>query len=242
MHRLLSAVTARAATRGVWAWGCGRRGAHQRARLPQLGPGWVGGLGLGLGLALGVKLAGGLRGAVPTPPPAAPDPEASPEAERPPPPEESLAGWSPQTPVPPISRRFARAIDSSRDLLHRIKVRRRGGGGDPEPGSPSWVSTRNGALRWSSSRAERTPPRAVGCPQSASEKDFPFSDLPASERRSWGVAQVGGGGHRPPRGPPLPSLGASPAHPAPLSARSGLSRCGRGPGGEGGAKPGEWSR
>lgn len=58
MYRLLSAVTARAATPG--GWGCGRRGAHQRAGLPQLGAGWVGGLGLGLGLglALGVKLAG----------------------------------------------------------------------------------------------------------------------------------------------------------------------------------------
>lgn len=126
MYRLLSTVTARAATRGVWAWGCSWRGAHQRARLPQLGPGWVGGLGLGLGLALGVKLAGGLRGAAPAPPPAAPDPEALPQAEPPPPQEQSLAPWSLQTPAPPTSRRFARAIDSSRDLLHRIKVRRHG--------------------------------------------------------------------------------------------------------------------
>lgn len=190
MYRLLSAVTARAATRGAWTWGCGRRGAHQRARLPQLGPGWVGGLGLGLGLALGVKLAGGLRGAAPAPPPAAPDPEASPLAERPPPQEESLAGWSPQKPAPPTSRRFARAIDSSRDLLHRIKVRRQRGGGNREPGSPSWASPWHRAPRWSSPRAKQTPPRAVGFPRSAAEKDFPFSDLLASVRRCRVVAQV----------------------------------------------------
>ncbi|XP_045396647.1 serine beta-lactamase-like protein LACTB, mitochondrial isoform X1 [Lemur catta] len=118
MHRLLSAVTVRAATPGGQAWGCGRRRAHQRAGLPPLGHGWVGGLGLGLGLALGVKLAGGLRGATPAQPPAAADPEASPQAE---PQEQSLAPWSPQSPAPPASRCFARAIESSRDLLHRIK-------------------------------------------------------------------------------------------------------------------------
>ncbi|XP_059036703.1 serine beta-lactamase-like protein LACTB, mitochondrial isoform X2 [Mustela lutreola] len=121
MYRLLSALTARAATPGGWAWGCGRRGAHQRAGLPPLGPGWVGGLGLGLGLALGVKLAGGLRGAAPAQSPAAPDPEGSPQAEPLPTQEQPLAPWSAQTPMPPPSRRFARAIDSSRDLLHRIK-------------------------------------------------------------------------------------------------------------------------
>ncbi|XP_027427727.1 serine beta-lactamase-like protein LACTB, mitochondrial isoform X2 [Zalophus californianus] len=121
MYRLLSAVTTRAATPGGCAWGRGRRGAHQRAGLPPLGPGWVGGLGLGLGLALGVKLADGLRGAAPAQPPAAPDPEASPQAEQLPPQEQPLAPWSAQTPMPPPSRRFARAIDSSRDLLHRIK-------------------------------------------------------------------------------------------------------------------------
>uniref|UniRef100_A0A3Q2HTX6 Lactamase beta n=1 Tax=Equus caballus TaxID=9796 RepID=A0A3Q2HTX6_HORSE len=121
MYRLLSAVTARATTPRGWAWGSGRRGAHQRAGLPPLGPSWVGGLGLGLGLALGVKLAGGLRGAAPSPLPAAPDPEASPQTEPLPPQELSLAPWSPQTPAPPHSRRFARAIESSRDLLHRIK-------------------------------------------------------------------------------------------------------------------------
>ncbi|XP_053784876.1 serine beta-lactamase-like protein LACTB, mitochondrial isoform X2 [Desmodus rotundus] len=124
MYRLPSAVTTRATTPGGSTWGCGRRAAHYRARLPQLGPGWVGGLGLGLGLALGVKLAGGLRGAAPTPSPTDPDPEASPQVETPPlspPKEQPLAPWSPQTPTPPTSRLYARAIDSSRDLLHRIK-------------------------------------------------------------------------------------------------------------------------
>nr|XP_011751833.1 serine beta-lactamase-like protein LACTB, mitochondrial isoform X1 [Macaca nemestrina] len=119
MYRLLSAVTVRAAAPGGLASSCGRRGVHQRAGLPPLGHGWVGGLGLGLGLALGVKLAGGLRGAAPAQSPAAPDPEASPLAE--PPQAQSLAQWSPQTPAPPHSRGFARAIESSRDLLHRIK-------------------------------------------------------------------------------------------------------------------------
>ncbi|XP_011361678.1 serine beta-lactamase-like protein LACTB, mitochondrial isoform X1 [Pteropus vampyrus] len=119
MYRLLSAVTARAATPG--GWGCGRRGAHQRAGLPHLGAGWVGGLGLGLGLALGVKLAGALRSAAPAPPPSDPDPETLPQAEPQAPKEQPLATWSPQTPELSRSRRFARAIDSSRDLLHRIK-------------------------------------------------------------------------------------------------------------------------
>ncbi|XP_059555212.1 serine beta-lactamase-like protein LACTB, mitochondrial [Myotis daubentonii] len=125
MYRLLLAVTTRAATPRGWAWGCPRRGAHQRAGsgLPRLGPGWAGGLGLGLGLALGVKLAGALRGAAPATPPAAPDPdpEASPQAEQPPPREQPLAPRSPQTPTASPPRRYARAIDSSRDLLHRIK-------------------------------------------------------------------------------------------------------------------------
>ncbi|KAM8781640.1 serine beta-lactamase-like protein LACTB, mitochondrial isoform 2-T2 [Rhynchonycteris naso] len=122
MYRLPSVVTTRAATPGGWAWGCGRRGAHHRAGLPPFGPGWVGGLGLGLGLALGVKLAGELRGASPAPPPATPDSEGSPQAEPPPPPpDQALASWSLQTPTPPTSRRYARAIDNSRDLLHRIK-------------------------------------------------------------------------------------------------------------------------
>ncbi|KAM5292504.1 serine beta-lactamase-like protein LACTB, mitochondrial isoform 2-T2 [Ctenodactylus gundi] len=116
MLRVLSAVRARPATPGGRAWSRGRRGDHQRAGSAPLGRGWVGGgLGLGLGLALGAKLAGGLRGAVP----AAPDPEAALQAELPP--EPSLAPSSPQTPAPPTTRGFARAIESSRDLLHRIK-------------------------------------------------------------------------------------------------------------------------
>lgn len=188
MYRLPSAVTTRAATPGGLPWGCGRRAAHYRARLP-LGPGWVGGLGLGLGLALGVKLAGGLRGAAPAPSPTVPDPEVSPQVETPPlspPKDQPLAPWSPQTPTPPTSRLYARAIDSSRDLLHRIKVRRRGskavGNPAPQPG--------NGTAR-STPQAELTPIRAMGCPRSASEKDFPFSDRPATVTRSWGVAQIG---------------------------------------------------
>lgn len=126
MYRLLSTVTARAATPGSWACGRGQRAAHHRAGLPPLGPGWVGGLGLGLGLALGVKLAGGLRGAPPAQSPGAPDLEALPQAESLPSQEQPLAQWSPQIPMPSPTRRFARAIDSSRDLLHRIKVWRQG--------------------------------------------------------------------------------------------------------------------
>nr|XP_012805096.2 serine beta-lactamase-like protein LACTB, mitochondrial [Jaculus jaculus] len=118
MYRLLSGVTALgAATPGAPARGCGRRWAHQRAGAPTLGPGWVGGLGLGLGLglALGVKLAGGgLRGADPAQPPAAaPDPDT--------PQEPCHAPGTPHSPEPPPARCFARAIESSRDLLHRIK-------------------------------------------------------------------------------------------------------------------------
>uniref|UniRef100_A0A8C0ZTU5 Beta-lactamase-related domain-containing protein n=1 Tax=Castor canadensis TaxID=51338 RepID=A0A8C0ZTU5_CASCN len=119
MYRLLSAVTAETATIGGRVWGCGRRGAHWRAGLPPLGYGWAGGLGLGLGLALGAKLAGGLRGATPAQLPDTPDPEAQPLAE--PPQEPSLALRAPQTPAPSPAKCFARAIDSSRDLLHRIK-------------------------------------------------------------------------------------------------------------------------
>ncbi|XP_055973666.1 serine beta-lactamase-like protein LACTB, mitochondrial [Sorex fumeus] len=118
MHRFLRVVTVRPPNPVGRAWAGGRRGAHQSARRLPFGPGLAGGLGLGLGLALGAKLAGGLRGAVPAPP----DPEASPQAEPPPlPPEQPLAPWSPQAPAPRPSGRFARAIDSSRDLLHRIK-------------------------------------------------------------------------------------------------------------------------
>uniref|UniRef100_A0A8D1WJQ7 Serine beta-lactamase-like protein LACTB, mitochondrial n=1 Tax=Sus scrofa TaxID=9823 RepID=A0A8D1WJQ7_PIG len=49
------------------------------------------------------------------------DPESPILSEPLPPQEQPLAPWSPHTPVPPHARRFARAIDSSRDLLHRIK-------------------------------------------------------------------------------------------------------------------------
>ncbi|KAM4829537.1 serine beta-lactamase-like protein LACTB, mitochondrial isoform 3-T3 [Thomomys bottae] len=115
MYRLLSAATARAsATRGR-ARGCGRRGTHQRAGLPPLSHGWVGGLGLGLGLALGAKLAGALKGAVPV----QLDPEAPLQAESLP--EQPLAPGCLQALDPPPSKCFARAIANSRDLLHRIK-------------------------------------------------------------------------------------------------------------------------
>ncbi|KAL6050192.1 hypothetical protein STEG23_015200 [Scotinomys teguina] len=116
MYRLLSSVTARAAAATGPAWSGGRRGAHGRASLPVLGLGWAGGLGLGLGLALGAKLAVGLRGASPIQSPA--DPEAA-GAEMPH--EQALSPGSPHTPAPPSARGFSRAIESSRDLLHRIK-------------------------------------------------------------------------------------------------------------------------
>ncbi|XP_052043913.1 serine beta-lactamase-like protein LACTB, mitochondrial isoform X2 [Apodemus sylvaticus] len=117
MYRLLSNVTARAATTAGPAWGGGRRGAHRRPGLPVLGLGWAGGLGLGLGLALGAKLVVGLRGAVPVQSPA--DPEASGVTELPH--EQAPGPGIPHTPVPPAARGFSRAIESSRDLLHRIK-------------------------------------------------------------------------------------------------------------------------
>lgn len=190
MYRLPLAVTTRAATPRGWAWGCGRRGAHQRAGsgLPRLGPGWAGGLGLGLGLALGVKLAGALRGAAPAPPPAAPDPdaEASPQAEQPPPREQPLAPRSPQTPTASPPRRYARAIDSSRDLLHRIKVLRRGA---PAAGTPER------APRGSSPRAEPTPAWAT------------HGQLP---RRPWSDAL--GGLPNSGRSPPFPFQGSNSAH------------------------------
>lgn len=118
MYRLLSSVTARAAATTGPSWSRGRRGAHGRPGLPVTSLGWAGGLGLGLGLALGAKLAVGLRGAVPTQSPA--DPEAA-SAEQPQ--EQTLGPGSPHTPAPPAARGFSRAIESSRDLLHRIKVR-----------------------------------------------------------------------------------------------------------------------
>ncbi|MEJ1285493.1 serine beta-lactamase-like protein LACTB, mitochondrial isoform X3 [Cricetulus griseus] len=116
MYRLLSSVTARAAATTGPAWSGGRRGAHGRPGLPVMSLGWAGGLGLGLGLALGAKLAVGLRGAVPTQSPA--DPEAVGAEE---PHEQTLGPWSPHTPALPAARGFSRAIESSRDLLHRIK-------------------------------------------------------------------------------------------------------------------------
>ncbi|XP_075821491.1 serine beta-lactamase-like protein LACTB, mitochondrial isoform X2 [Microtus pennsylvanicus] len=116
MYRLLSSVTARAAAATGPAWSGGRRGAHGRPGLPVLGLGWAGGLGLGLGLALGAKLAVGLRSAGPTQSPA--DPEAA-GAELPH--EQALSPGSPHTPASPAAKGFSRAIESSRDLLHRIK-------------------------------------------------------------------------------------------------------------------------
>ncbi|KAM7337372.1 hypothetical protein ACRRTK_003491 [Alexandromys fortis] len=118
MYRLLSSVTARAAAATGPAWSGGRRGAHGRPGLPVLGLGWAGGLGLGLGLALGAKLVVGLRSAGPTQSPA--DPEAA-GAELPH--EQALSPGSPHTPASPAAKGFSRAIESSRDLLHRIKVR-----------------------------------------------------------------------------------------------------------------------
>lgn len=117
MYRLLSNVTARTATTAGPAWSGGRRGAHRRPGLPVLGLGWAGGLGLGLGLALGAKLVVGLRGAVPVQSPA--DPETSGATELPL--EQAPGPGIPHAPVPPAARGFSRAIESSRDLLHRIK-------------------------------------------------------------------------------------------------------------------------
>lgn len=176
MYRLLRAVITGTGTptlrAGARAWGHeSSRGAPRSARPLPLGLGWglAGGLGLGLGLALGAKLAGGLRGAVPAPPP---DPEASPQAEPlpSPPPEPALAPGSAPSPLPPHGRRsFARAIDSSRDLLHRIKVRPWAGAAAPGDGSLS--------------SARRTPPRPSG-------EDFPFPRSRAFGAPFLGVAQV----------------------------------------------------
>lgn len=117
MYRFLSSVTSRATATAGPALGGGRRGAHRRPGLPMLSLGWAGGLGLGLGLALGAKLAIGLRSAVPIQSPA--DPEASGATELPQ--EQAPGPGSPHTPAPPAARGFSRAIESSRDLLHRIK-------------------------------------------------------------------------------------------------------------------------
>lgn len=190
MYRLLSAVTARAATPGGWAWGRGRRAAHHRAGLPLLGPGWVGGLGLGLGLALGVKLAGGLRGAAPTQSPGAPDPEASPQAEPLPPQEQPLAPWSAQTPMLPPTRRFARAIDSSRDLLHRIKVRRRGRR-LPRTRRPATGVTPEWGVLVVISRARADPTPGGGMPAVGFQEGLPVPRPPGHGQTFLGVAQVG---------------------------------------------------
>ncbi|XP_036593035.1 serine beta-lactamase-like protein LACTB, mitochondrial [Trichosurus vulpecula] len=121
MYRFLGAATRRSVPpkswSGQWRW------SHQQSKWT-LGHGWVGGLGLGLGLglALGAKLASGLRSASPAPSPGAPRPDESPLGEpltlTPAP-----AGLPRQQPAPPPPppERFARAIESSRDLLHRIK-------------------------------------------------------------------------------------------------------------------------
>ncbi|XP_028637300.1 serine beta-lactamase-like protein LACTB, mitochondrial [Grammomys surdaster] len=117
MYRLLSSVTARAAATPGPVWAGGRRGAHWRPGLPVLGFGWAGGLGLGLGLALGAKLVVGLRGAVPVQSPADPEASSATELSH----EQAPGPGSPTTPAPPAARGFSRAIESSRDLLHRIK-------------------------------------------------------------------------------------------------------------------------
>ncbi|XP_072469351.1 serine beta-lactamase-like protein LACTB, mitochondrial [Notamacropus eugenii] len=114
MHRFLGAAARRAVS--PHSRSGPRRWSHRQSRWT-LGHGWVGGLGLGLGLALGAKLAGGLRGASPVPSPGAPRPDESPLGEPPAP--APLPRQPPAPPPPP--ERFARAIASSRDLLHRIK-------------------------------------------------------------------------------------------------------------------------
>ncbi|XP_074150997.1 serine beta-lactamase-like protein LACTB, mitochondrial [Sminthopsis crassicaudata] len=116
MYRFLGAVTRRALP--PEGWGGPRRRYHPRSK-GALGPGWVGGLGLGLGLALGAKLASGLSGASPAPSPGAPGPEESLQVE----PLSPIPALLPrqQSAPPPPPERFARAIESSRDLLHRIK-------------------------------------------------------------------------------------------------------------------------
>lgn len=202
MYRLLWAVTARAATPG--GWGCGRRGAHQRAGLPQLGASWVGGLGLGLGLglALGLKLAGTLRSAAPAPPPSDPDPETSPQAEPQAPKEQRLAAWSPQTSELPRSRRFARAIDSSpRPAAQDQGAAARGVDGW-EPGLRSLASPRNGApsLVISPVRADPTP--GGGMPAVSCRRKLPVFRPPDRDQMLLGVARVGAEvtarpGHRP---------------------------------------------
>ncbi|KAM9062158.1 serine beta-lactamase-like protein LACTB, mitochondrial [Sarcophilus harrisii] len=116
MYRLLGAVARRAMPPESGAGP--RRRHHPRSRWTP-GHGWAGGLGLGLGLALGAKLVSGLRGASPAPSPGAPGPDESLQGE----PLSPVPALLPraQSAPPPPPERFARAIESSRDLLHRIK-------------------------------------------------------------------------------------------------------------------------
>lgn len=172
MYRLLSAVTARAAATWDRAWDWGRRGTHGRAGLPPIGPGWAAGLGLGMGLVLGANLVGGLRSAAPAQTPA--DPEESGQVE--PAAEQVLGPGSPHSPTPPNCRGFSRAIESSRDLLRRIKVRRRG---PHSPGSPQ-----NPAEYWS--------PRLCGPHPGGSWRLPRTSGFPTARQQAdaLGVAQV----------------------------------------------------
>ncbi|XP_074090437.1 serine beta-lactamase-like protein LACTB, mitochondrial isoform X2 [Macrotis lagotis] len=107
MYRLLASAARRPAPPG--GWGAQRRGSHRRAAWPP-GRAWAGGLGLGLGLglALGAQLVSGPRGESPAAP--AEPPQGAPPCPEP-----------PRAPPPPAPERFSRAIESSRDLLHRIK-------------------------------------------------------------------------------------------------------------------------
>ncbi|XP_044518370.1 serine beta-lactamase-like protein LACTB, mitochondrial [Gracilinanus agilis] len=118
MYRLLGAAIRRAIPGE--SYGGQRRRSHQQAKWP-LGHGWVGGLGLGLGLALGAKLVSELRGASPSSSSGAPRPDELAPGELLTPALVQLPRQPPAPPHPPASERYARAIESSRDLLHRIK-------------------------------------------------------------------------------------------------------------------------
>lgn len=167
MYRLLSSVTARAAATTGPVWAGGRRGAHRRPGLPVLGFGWAGGLGLGLGLALGAKVAVGLRGATPVQSPT--DPEASRATE--PPHEQAPGPGSPTTPAPPAARGFSRAIESSRDLLHRIKVRAQWASGRRLPRKTFRFPT-----AWSPADALRIAPVAAEVTGRGGARPFPFRE------------------------------------------------------------------
>lgn len=238
MYRLLSAVTARAATTeglrlGLWA-ACG---SYQRAGLPPLRPRVGRGPRTGLGLALGVKLAGGAEGASPAPPLRGPRPEAPPQAEL-------LQAQERPRPVvsgsPGAAARQAlhETIDSSRDL-HRIKGGATGGVGSREPGAPP--------------RRHPQVMRPLGGYPSGREDPIPGGGMPAvakktSVSRSPGHGQklLGGcpsrgGGQVRLRDRPSPS-GCPAGTPLTVSARP-AGAGGRGPGrGRGGAGPREPSR